>query len=52
MAEVQNAIYRVGLRASPVDAPLIRERYLEVEYMVACSVADYDGRVIGFQSLR
>ena len=52
MAEVQNAIYRAGLRASPVDVALVRERYLDVRYRVACSVAEQDGRVVGFQSLQ
>lgn len=52
MAEVQNAIHRAGLRASPVDVALIRERYLDVEYTVACTVADEEGRVVGFQSLK
>lgn len=52
MAEVQNAIYRAGLRANPVNDALVRERYLDEEYTVACSVADQDGRVVGFQSLK
>ena len=52
MAEVQNAIYRAGLRASPVDVALIRERYLSLEHRVACTVAERDGRVVGFQSLK
>ncbi len=52
MAEVQNAIYRAGLRASPVDVAVIRERYLDMEYRVACTVAERDGRVVGFQSLK
>ena len=52
MAEVQNAIYRAGLRASPVDAALVRERYLDMEHGVACTVAERDGRVVGFQSLK
>lgn len=51
MAEVQNAIYRAGLRASPVDVALVRERYLDTAYGVACTVAEQDGRVVGFQSL-
>jgi len=51
MTEVQNAIYRAGLRASPVDVALIRERYLDAEYGVACTVAEQGGRVVGFQSL-
>jgi GNAT superfamily N-acetyltransferase len=52
MAEVQNAIYRAGLRANPVDAALVRERYLNVEHKVACTVAEDEGRVVGFQSLQ
>jgi ribosomal protein S18 acetylase RimI-like enzyme len=52
MSEVQNAIYRAGLRANPVDVALIRERYLDAEYTVACTVADQDGRAVGFQSLK
>lgn len=52
MTEVQNAIYRAGLRASPVDVALVRERYLDMEYGVACTVAEQDGRVVGFQSLK
>lgn len=51
MAEVQNAIYRAGLRTSPVDIALVRERYLDMEYTVACTVAEQEGRVVGFQSL-
>lgn len=52
MAEVQNAIYRAGRRSSPVDVAIIRERYLDPEYRVACTVATQDGRVVGFQSLK
>lgn len=52
MAEVQNAIYRAGLRASPVDVALIRERYLDTEHTVACTVAVQEGTVVGFQSLK
>ena len=52
MAEVQNAIYRAGLRASPVDGALVRARYLEVADSIACPVADQKGRILGFQSLR
>lgn len=52
MAEVQNAIHRAGLRQSPVDVALITERYLGVEHTVACTVAEQDGRVVGFQSLK
>lgn len=52
MAEVQNAIYRAGLRASPVDVALIRERYLAMAHRIACTVAERDGQVVGFQSLK
>ena len=52
MAEVQNAIHRAGLRANPVDVALVRERYLEPEHSVACTVAEYAGDVVGFQSLK
>ena len=52
MAEVQNAIHRAGLRANPVDVALVRERYLEPEYSVACTVAEHAGDVVGFQSLK
>lgn len=52
MAEVQNAIFRAGLRSTPVDTALIRERYLSPEHRVACTVAEQDGRVVGFQSLK
>lgn len=52
MAEVQNAIHRAGLRANPVDVSLVRERYLAAEYGVACTVAEQEGRVVGFQSLK
>lgn len=51
MTEVQNAIHRAGLRAAPVDVALVRERYLGHEHTVACTVAERDGRVVGFQSL-
>ncbi|HHU10442.1 MAG TPA: GNAT family N-acetyltransferase [Intrasporangiaceae bacterium] len=52
MAEVQNAIHRAGLRSSPVDVALIRERYLDPNHRVACTVAEQDGQVVGFQSLK
>lgn len=52
MAEVQNAIHRAGLRASPVDPDLVRERYLDEEWLVACTVVVQEGRVVGFQSLK
>src|SRR5690625_6977147 len=53
MAEVQNAIYRAGLRASPVNVAQVRERYLDMEYnTVACTVAEQEGQVVGFQSLK
>jgi ribosomal protein S18 acetylase RimI-like enzyme len=52
MAEVQNAIYRAGLRSSPVDVVMVRERYLDMEYRVACTVAEQKGRVVAFQSLK
>lgn len=52
MAEVQNAIYHAGLRATMVDVADIRERYLDTEHTVACSVAESNGRVVGFQSLK
>lgn len=39
MAEVQNAIHRAGLRPGPVDAALVRERYLAKDYRVACTAA-------------
>ncbi len=51
MVEVQNAIYRAGLRASPVDDALVLERYLDATYRVACTVAEEEGQVLGFQSL-
>ncbi len=52
MVDVQNAIFRAGLRSSPVDLALVRERYLDMEYRVACTVAEQEGRVVGFQSLK
>lgn len=52
MADVQNAIYRAGLRSAPVDVDLVRERYLDEDHRVACTVAERDGRVVGFQSLK
>ncbi len=51
MADVQNAIHRAGLRSSAVDIALVRERYLDTEYGIACTVAEEEGRVVGFQSL-
>lgn len=51
MTEVQNAIYRAGLRAEPVDVGLIRERYLDSPIRIACTVVEQEGRVVGFQSL-
>lgn len=52
LAEVQNAIHRAGLRAGPVDVATVRERYLDPEHRVACTVAEQEGRVVGFQSLK
>lgn len=52
MADVQNAIFRAGLRDSGVDVDSIRERYLGGEHTVACTVAERDGRLVGFQSLK
>jgi len=52
MAEVQNAIHRAGLRSSPVDADIVRSRYLEESHSVACTVAVQNGQVLGFQSLK
>lgn len=52
MTEVQNAIHRAGLRPSPVDVALIHQRYLDMDYRVACTVAEREGRVVGFQSLK
>jgi len=52
MAEVQNAIYRAGLRSSAVDVATVRERYLDMEYTVSCTVAEREGRVVAFQSLK
>lgn len=51
MADVQNAIYRAGLRSSPVDAELMRERYLDSAHRIACTVVEQNGRIVGFQSL-
>lgn len=52
MAEVQNAIYRAGLRADPTDVDTIREVYLGGRGRVACTVVEQEGRVVGFQSLK
>lgn len=52
MAEVQNAIYRAGLRVCPVDVTLVRERYLDMAYWLACTVAEQEGQIVGFQSLK
>jgi len=52
MAEVQNAIHRAGLRESPVDVELVRERYLDGAHTIACTVAEKKGRILGFQSLK
>lgn len=49
---MQNAIHRAGLRASPVDVALVRKRYLGLDHAVACTVAEQEGRVVGFQSLK
>lgn len=51
MAETQNAIFRSGLWEIPVNAELVRERYLDTEYSIACTVADQESEVVGFQSL-
>lgn len=49
---MQNAIFRAGLRASSVDVAQVRERYLDMEHRVACTVAEQEGRIVGFQSLK
>lgn len=51
MAEVQNAIFRAGLRATPVDTAFVQARYLAPEHRVACTVAEENDRILGFQSL-
>lgn len=51
MADVQNAIHQAGLRAHPVDVALVRERYLDRPGRIACTVAELDGVIAGFQSL-
>ncbi|YAL83418.1 N-acetyltransferase family protein [Dermacoccaceae bacterium W4C1] len=52
LTEVQNAIHRAGLRESPVDRDQIIERYLDATHTVSCTVAELDGQVVGFQSLK
>jgi len=52
MVEVQNAIHRAGLRSSQSDAAFVEERYFDPEHSIACTVADRDGVVVGFQSLK
>lgn len=52
MAGVQNAIYRAGLRPTPVDEDIVRARYLDLPYRLACTAAEKEGRVIAFQSLK
>lgn len=52
MVHVLNAIYRAGLRSSPADIALVQDRYLAPLHRIACTVADQEGRVIGFQSLK
>ncbi|WP_285136775.1 GNAT family N-acetyltransferase [Microbacterium sp. lyk4-40-TSB-66] len=52
LVEVQNAIHRAGLRPAPVDAGLVTERYFDAAHKIACTVAERDGVVIGFQSLK
>jgi GNAT superfamily N-acetyltransferase len=52
MVEVQNAIHRAGLRATPVDLAFVRERYLDPEHRIACTVAEEGDRILGFQSLK
>lgn len=52
MAEVQNAIFRAGLRSSPVDTDSVLERYFDVEHSIACTVAADEDKVVGFQSLK
>jgi GNAT superfamily N-acetyltransferase len=52
MVEVQNAIYRAGLRSWESDAAFVQERYFDAEHSVSCTVADRDGVLVGFQSLK
>ena len=52
MADVQNAIYRAGLRPEPVSVDVVRELYLDESHQVSCVVAVQFDRVVGFQSLK
>ncbi|MFV0410733.1 MAG: GNAT family N-acetyltransferase [Paracoccus sp. (in: a-proteobacteria)] len=51
MAAVQNAIFQAGLRRVPVDAALMRERYLARPGRIVCTLAGRGGEVLGFQAL-
>lgn len=52
MTDVQNELFRRGLRESPTDLATILDRYFDAQHGVVCTVAERDGVVIGFQSLK
>ncbi len=51
LAAVQNAIFAAGLRKTPVDADRMRAIYLDLPQTLALTVAERQGKVLGFQWL-
>ena len=51
MAAVQNAIFAAGLRKTPVDADRMRALYLAHPNTITTTLAQREGRVLGFQWL-
>lgn len=51
MAAVQNAIFDAGLRKTAVDEDRMRQLYLDHPNTIQLSVAERDGKVLGFQWL-
>lgn len=51
MAAVQNAIHAVGLRPLAVTEAQVLQRYVIPPARIACTIAERQGRVTGFQSL-
>lgn len=52
MCTVQNRIFEAGLRRHPATEDGIRDNYLSHEHTVSLTVAEKDGEVVGFQSLK
>lgn len=52
MSALLRQLTAAGKRRSPDDEAFVRSNYIEDPHSVRCSVADDDGAVLGFQSLK